>query len=242
MRPPRVISLGDTAFAVEFECDDGPDPETGARVAALAAAARQARQDGGLVGLLDLVPTLRSLLVVYDPLTSSRAGLEPALLALDAAARAAPPQPRRWVLPVCCDESVAPDLAPVAAATGLDPDAVIARLCGADYRVGMIGFLPGFAYLTGLDPALRLPRRPNPRARVPAGSVAIAETMAAVYPGDSPGGWHLLGRCPLTLFDPAAMPPVPLAAGDRVRFEPIDRLRFDALAATRPTPVPEPER
>jgi len=238
MRPPHVISLGDTAFAVEY--GDGLDPEPGARVAALAAAARTACQSGGLVGVVDLVPTLRSLLVVYDPLTAGRAELEAALRALDAASAQPAPPPRRWVLPVCCDESVAPDLAAVAAATGLGSDAVIARLCAPAYVVGMIGFLPGFAYLTGLDPALRLPRRADPRSRVPAGSVAIADTMAAIYPSDSPGGWHLLGRCPLTLFDPAWSPPVPLAAGDRVRFEPVDRPRFDALAATRPRLEPDP--
>ncbi|SEH56549.1 5-oxoprolinase subunit B family protein [Magnetospirillum fulvum] len=241
MRPPHVISLGDTAFAIEY--GDGLDPEPGARVAELAAAARKARQSGGLIGLVDLVPTLRSLLVVYDPLTASRAELEAALRTLDdATAQAAPPPPRRWVLPVCCDEAFAPDLAAVAAATGLGPDAVIARLCAPAYVVGMIGFLPGFAYLTGLDPALRLPRRADPRPRVPAGSVAIADTMAAIYPSDSPGGWHLLGRCPLTLFDPAWSPPVPLAAGDRVRFEPVDPGRFAALAATRPRLEPDPQR
>jgi len=237
MRPPRVSSLGDTAFAIEY--GDGTDLEFGLRVAALNAAALGARDRGGLPGLVELVPTFRSLLVVYDPLTTHRASLEAALLALDAETAQVPSPPsRRWRLPICCDEGFAPDLAAVATATGLPEAAVIERLCAPDYVVRMLGFLPGFAYLTGLDPALRLPRRRDPRPRVPAGSVAIADTLAAVYPSDSPGGWHLLGRCPLTLFDPAAQPPVPLAAGDLVRFEPVGTGRFASLTATHPHPEP----
>ncbi len=96
----------------------------------------------------------------------------------------------------------------------------------AEYRVGAIGFAPGFAYLGGLDPRLVLPRRATPRARVPAGSLAIAEAQTAIYPQASPGGWHLLGRSPWRPFDPAATPPCPLALGDRVRFVAIGREAF----------------
>lgn len=236
MAPCRVTSLGDTAFNIDY----GDAPDAGSRVAALNAAARAAHQRGGLAGLVELVPTFRSLQILYDPLTTSRAEIEAALLALEAqTARTPPPPSRVWRLPVCYQGAFAPDLAALAAATGLSPDAVIARHSAADYVVRMLGFLPGFAYLTGLDPALRLPRRSDPRPRVPAGSVAIADTMAAIYPSDSPGGWHLLGRCPLPLFDPAWSPPALLAAGDRVRFEPIDPDRFAALAATRPRLEPD---
>jgi len=236
MFPCRVTSLGDTAFNIEY----GDDPDAGARVAALAAAARAAQSRGELAGLVELVPTFRSLQILYDPLTTCRAEIESALLRLEASAtQGEPPPARLWRLPVCYHEPFAPDLAALAAASGLSVEAVIARHAAPDYVVRMLGFLPGFAYLTGLDPALCLPRRADPRPRVPAGSVAIADTMAAVYPSDSPGGWHLLGRCPLPLFDPALSPPALLTAGDRVRFEPIDPDRFAILAATRPRPEPE---
>lgn len=236
MPPLRVTSLGDTAFNLDY----GDAPDAGSRIAALNAAALDARDKGGLSGLIELVPTFRSLQVLYDPLTADRAELEAALLSLDAETARTPAAPSRlWRLPVCYQGGFAPDLAAVAATTGLSPAAVIARHAASDYVVRMLGFLPGFAYLTGLDPALRLPRRSDPRTRVPAGSVAIADAMAAIYPSESPGGWHLLGCCPLPLFDPASSPPALLAAGDRVRFEPVDPDRFAALAAARPRPEPD---
>ncbi|MEO0036291.1 MAG: hypothetical protein RLZZ501_2314 [Pseudomonadota bacterium] len=225
MLPVHVHSLGDTAFSLEF-AEDGA-------AAALAAILGRA----GLPGLVELVPTPRALLVIYDPLTTTRAALEPAVraLAAQAATETAPP-PRHWVLPVCAEGDFAPDLAEIAAATGLSPDGVLDRLCASPLRVAMLGFLPGFAYLDGLDPALHRPRRASPRPRVPAGAVAIAGSRAAVYPAASPGGWHLLGRCPLVLFDPHASPPTPFAAGDQVRFERIDAAAFARLAADGATP------
>lgn len=112
-----------------------------------------------------------------------------------------------------------PDLELVAAATGLTVPEVISRHRRADYRVAFCGFAPGFAYLVGLDPILALPRRPSPRPRVPAGSVAIAEQFSAIYPTASPGGWHLLGSCEAVLFDPGREPPAILQPGTVVRFD-----------------------
>ncbi|WP_315808917.1 5-oxoprolinase subunit PxpB [Pseudomonas sp. C9-3] len=120
------------------------------------------------------------------------------------------------------------DLAEVALHCGLTPTQVIDLHAGRDYRVGAVGFTPGFAYLGELDERLVLPRRATPRTRVPAGSLAIAERQTAVYPQASPGGWHLLGRTAQRLFDPCAAPPCPLAVGDRVRFVPIDEAAFRA--------------
>ena len=99
----------------------------------------------------------------------------------------------------------------------------------------MLGFLPGFAYLGGLGPDLAPPRRAVPRPRGPAGSLALAGGLAALYPGDSPGGWHLLGRAPLCLFDPGRDPSVPFAVGDRLRIAPVDRATFDGLVAAGPS-------
>jgi KipI family sensor histidine kinase inhibitor len=101
--------------------------------------------------------------------------------------------------------------------------------CGGEYRVYAIGFAPGFAYLGQVDKRLATPRRATPRARVPRGSVAIADRQTAVYPAQSPGGWNLIARCPVHMFDPQARPPMPVAVGDTVRFEPVSRERFIAL-------------
>ena len=120
------------------------------------------------------------------------------------------------------------DLAEVARLCGLTTAQVVDLHASRDYRVGAIGFAPGFAYLGELDERLALPRRATPRTQVPAGSVAIAERQAAVYPQASPGGWHLLGRTAQRLFDPREEPPCPLAVGDRVRFVPIDEAVFRA--------------
>jgi KipI family sensor histidine kinase inhibitor len=123
------------------------------------------------------------------------------------------------------------DLADVATLTGLGVEEVIARHCAVEYRVAMLGFAPGFAYLLGLDPALAVPRRAYPRQRVPAGSVAIGGQQTGIYPSELPGGWQLIGRTPRRLFDASAQPPSCLAPGDRVRLHAIDAQTFGQLAA-----------
>jgi len=214
---PRILDLGDRAITVEF--GDAIDPALQARVAALDAACARA----ALPGVVETVPTFRSLTLIFDPLVTSRAGLLPALEALldrpDAVAARAT---RRWRLPACYEGAHAPDLADVANACGLPPDEVVARHAGRDYTVYMLGFLPGFPFMGDVDDALRRPRRPEPRVAVPAGSVAIANGLTAIYPWQSPGGWHLLGHCPVPLFDTGADAPALLAPGDRVRFQPVD--------------------
>lgn len=125
---------------------------------------------------------------------------------------------RQVEIPVHYGGEHGPDLAAVAALTRLAPEEVVARHCAAEYRVAMLGFAPGFAYLLGMDPALAVPRRADPRQRVPAGSVAIGGAQTGVYPDELPGGWQLIGRTPLRLFDPLAAEPALLRPGDRVRF------------------------
>lgn len=178
-----------------------------------AAAVRLARVLRDRAEFVDVVPGHRTVLVtwahgtrppVLDSLVTSANALEP------------DPVPRRLVeIPVVYDGA---DLQEVARLVGLTPEGVIGRHAAAGYAVAFIGFAPGFAYLTGGDERLHVPRLAQPRERVPAGSVAIAGPYSGVYPRDSPGGWRLLGRTPLVLFDPAAEPPARLAAGDRVRF------------------------
>lgn len=128
---------------------------------------------------------------------------------------------RKITIPVCYDPSVGPDIESVASRLGMGVDEVVALHGERAYRVASMGFMPGFGYLEGVDDALRLPRMETPRTRVPAGSVAIAEGMTGVYPHQSAGGWHLIGRTPERLFDPGEDTPSLLRVGDRVRFEEI---------------------
>ena len=229
LAPPRLLPLGDAAWTVEF--GDAIDPALNARVMALAEQLDSARAaDAALATVRDVVPTFRSLTVHFDPLHSDADALGARLLALAADAGGAVHAGRHWRLPVCFDADFAPDLAALAEAKGLAPAEVVARLTATPLRVYMIGFLPGFPYLAGLPPALALPRRAAPRQRVPARSLAVAGEMCCVYPWESPGGWHLLGRTPLALFDAAqADAPAWLAAGDTVQWCAVDRAEHDRL-------------
>jgi KipI family sensor histidine kinase inhibitor len=223
----RLLPEGEGGLLVEL--GDAVDPHVNARVHALARAV--SLRLGALVR--EVVPSYASLLVVFDPLRIDRARLEArvAALARDVDGVHARP-PRRVVeLPVCYGGELGPDLDEVARATGLPPAEVIARHAAPTYRVHFLGFTPGFPYLGGMDPRLTCPRLPTPRLRVPAGSVAVGGAQTGVYPVESPGGWRILGRTPLRLFDPTpgARRPFLVAAGDGLRFVPVDRRRFDAL-------------
>ena len=221
--PVRFLSLGDSALAVEF--GDAVNPQLSRAVLRLDRVLR-ARPPEGVV---ETVPTFRSLLVHYDPLATSRAQLERVIAELldrDAGAASAG---RLWRIPVCYEASFAPDLGDVSWLTGLAPAEIVARHSGVRYHVYMLGFLPGFPYLGDLPPELALPRRADPRLRVPAGSVSIATNLTAIYPYESPGGWHLIGATPVRLFDPAREPPALFAAGDAVLLDPIDADRFAAI-------------
>ncbi len=226
----RWLDAGDRALTIEF--GDQITPQVVAQVAALDQVLQAARARGELAGVVETMPTFRSLTVLYDPLQTSRSELDPALTALLAQADVAQAaHGRRWRLPVCYAGEFGADLAEVAAAAGLSPDAVVQLHAGTVYTVYMIGFMPGFPFMGDLPPALHQPRRREPRLRVPAGSVAIAGSLTAVYPWHSPGGWQLIGRCPVPLFDAAAAMPALLAPGDSVRFEAIAAPRLAELEA-----------
>jgi inhibitor of KinA len=221
----RFLSAGDRALVVEF--GDHIDRALSEEVLRLASSLRST----GLAGVVEMVPTFRSLMVHYDPLVTSRAELEGAIAALIDRA----PGPRAaatlWRLPVCYEDEFAPDLTEVARLTGLAPGDVVTLHSGVRYHVYMLGFLPGFPYMGDLPAALALPRRADPRVRVPAGSVSIATSLTAIYPYESPGGWHLVGMTPVRLFDIGRAPPALLAPGDAVLFEPIDAAAFAAIKA-----------
>jgi KipI family sensor histidine kinase inhibitor len=222
---PRYLPCGDTALAVEF--GDRVDERLSGLVLALARRLAAA----AVPGVVETVPTFRSLMVHYDPLRLSHAELEGRLAPLLEGLEAAPSAGRRWRIPACYDESLGLDLADVARRTGLSVPEVIARHSGTEQHVYMMGFLPGLPYLGGLPPQFALPRRENPRIKVPAGAVAVAMAMTVIYTLESPGGWHILARTPAPLWDMRRDPPALLAAGDKVTFAPVSLQEYEALLA-----------
>jgi KipI family sensor histidine kinase inhibitor len=220
-RYPRVRPLGDAAVTVEF--GDAIDPRLNAAVRAL----DRRLTNRPVPGVVETVPTYRSLLVCYDPGQVSFAVLTGALLegaTLDGLPL--PPGPLRTI-PTVYGGDDGPDLADVAAACGVQEDDLIRLHTSQEFTALMLGFMPGFAYLGLLPEALAVPRRATPRPRVPGGSVGIAGRQTGVYPRASPGGWRLIGRTTARLFDATAQPPTLIEAGDRVRFERVPELVED---------------
>ena len=217
----RILPCGDAAFAVEYGEDI--DPALNNRVLAL----DSALQD--LPGVIETVPTYRSVLVHYDPLRQSFDALVAAVRPLAEAAEPRAPAGRTWRIPVTYGGENGIDLEATAEARGISPEELIARYSAPTYRVYMIGFLPGFAYLGGLDPTIATPRRTNPRLKTPAGTISIGGIQAAVASIEAPSGWHLLGRTPVRNFMPGREPVFILEPGDGVRFHPISAGRFAEL-------------
>lgn len=205
-------------------------------------AAMRALAAARLPGVRDLVPAYATLAIAFDPLAwlprsdhdvdvrqpwqRLAARVENMLATLTVTPCAESPTIE---IAVCYCDECGEDLDEVAAHVDLDRDEIIARHTAPTYRVAMLGFAPGFAYLLGLDEALRIPRRAHPRVRVPAGSVAIGGAQTGIYPRELPGGWQLIGRTPLVLFDAARAQPALLAAGGEVRFVAIDHDQFALL-------------
>jgi KipI family sensor histidine kinase inhibitor len=225
----RYLSCGDTAFTAEF--GNEVSPEINGRVIALHAAIGRAQAAGRLAGLVETVPTMRSLLVTYDPLLTSRATLQPAIEGMIEHGLATEGSSRDVTIPCCYDDpDFALDLQEVAERTGKSAEQVIAGHLASAFKVYHLGFMPGLAYIVGLDPSLVLPRRAEPRVRVPRSSVAIAMDWTTIYPFESPGGWHLIGRTPLRMFDQRREQPVFLTPGDSLSFQRIDRRTYDRVA------------
>jgi KipI family sensor histidine kinase inhibitor len=190
-------------------------------------------QQKALPGVVETVPSFRSLLVYYDPLVVGYDALCEALGALASQAEHAALPPARLVELPCCyeDPELGVDLGPAAERLGLPP-AELARLhAGARYLVYFIGFTPGLPYMSGMPERIMLPRLETPRTKVPPGSVGIGGIQCCIYSVESPGGYWILGRTPLALYDPGSPEPILLRPGDQVRFRPIDRREYDAIAA-----------
>ena len=229
----ELTPLGDAAVLIRFGSSiDDCNP----RVHAAAALLEAARPPG----FLEVVPAYTTLAVHYDPPAVAR--IAPHRLPYDTvcdalrarladSAAAAPLEARTVEIPVCYGDAFGPDLAAVAEHAGMTVQQAARAHAAGEYRVAMLGFLPGFPYLLGLPQLLATPRRARPRLVVPAGSVGIAGGQTGIYPFDSPGGWQLIGRTPLRLFDPTAEAPARLRPGDRVRFHAIDHDEYRRIQA-----------
>jgi inhibitor of KinA len=223
---PRFLPCGDRALSVEL--GDEITRDINARILALEYLLQQKRVPG--VG--ETVPSYRALLVYYDPLVVGYEDLTATLRGLLAEARPEVLPPVRTVeLPCCYGGELGFELEPAAAKLGLAPDEMARLHAEADYYVYFVGFTPGLPYMTGMPERLTIPRLTNPRLKTPPGSVSIGGVQCCIYSVESPGGFWVLGRTPVRLYDPTAPDPILLRAGDHVRFRPIDRAEYDAIAA-----------
>ena len=211
-RTPVFLPSGDRAIVVEFGSEI--DPGLNAQVHRATAAIERAQLDG----VVELVPTYRSLMVHYNPSLTHPDDLQNAILSLNLSEMAESGGQRIVEIPTLYGGEFGPDIGFVAENAGMSESDVIEIHSGADYLVYAMGFSPGFPYLGGLDPRLNTPRLTTPRTLIPGGSVGIAETQTGAYPVASPGGWQLIGRTPLKLFEPESDPPAIINAGDLVRF------------------------
>ena len=223
---PRLLHAGDTCVVVEF--GDTIDMAVNSRMQAL----KERLSRSGLSCIRELIPTYRSVAVYFDP-----DAVDPKrfLNMLEEMSRSegtsSAERATGVVIPVCYGGEFGPDMANVAAHTGLTEDEIVRRHAGTDCYCYMLGFTPGFAYLGGMDETLATPRLKEPREKIPTGSVGVAGKQTGIYPIESPGGWQLIGRTPLRMFDPRRSAPTVIEAGMWVRFRPVDHAEYDRLAA-----------
>lgn len=227
----RIDAVGDRCLLVGLGTT--VDPATSARVHALV----QRLRAQPIAGLRDIVPAFSTVALHYRPecfgptpfATLKALLLERLAQPLDAQQAA----PRVIEVPVCYGGDYGPDLEDVAQRCGLSTERVIAQHLASAHRVYMLGFAPGFPFIGGLDPQLAMPRRSTPRTHIPPGSVAIAREQTCIYPLETPGGWNILGRTPVRLFEAGAEPPCLLGPGDAIRFVRIDAITYEAMREAR---------
>ena len=224
----RIVPAGDAALIVEFE--DRIDPVINARAVALAHALDVDR----VTGVRDVVPTHRSVAIYFDPLKTDHEALGRRIEELAQRPSTVAVLRRDPIsIPVCYGGDCGPDLPRVAAFAGVTEAAVVELHASTSYRVLMLGFMPGFAYMGLVDSRIAAPRLETPRTRVPGGSVGIAGVQTGIYPRDTPGGWQLIGRTPVRPFDLSRPDPFLFQSGDEVRFVPIAQREFDELDRAR---------
>jgi inhibitor of KinA len=217
----RIVQAGDSVLIVEFE--ERIDPAVNARAIAVA----ERLQEAGIAGVRDVVPTYRAVAVSFDPLRTNFDALQARLEREAEEPVVHVDDERRPVrIPVCYGDDLGPDLAAVAGKADMTEAEVVRLHTSATYRVFMLGFVPGFAYMGLVDSRIAVARHSTPRVRVPIGSVGIAGVQTGIYPAETPGGWQLIGRTPLKPFDPLRAEPFLVKAGDAVQFFEIDRDEF----------------
>lgn len=221
----KFLPAGDRSLVMEF--GDTIDPAINARIRSMAQAIEEAKD----LPIEEIIPTYRSIQIFYSPLRIDVAELQSKLRSLEEGLPEDTGSDYRIVeIPVVYGGDYGPDLSFVAEHNQLTEEEVIRIHTGTDYLLYMLGFTPGFSYLGGMSEAIATPRLIKPRVKIPAGSVGIAGTQTGVYPIDSPGGWQLIGKTPLRMYDPLAETPVLLKAGDYVRFVEIDEAEFEKIA------------
>lgn len=227
----EIVPLGDSALLVRIVDDFARDPE--ASLNAVLGALRSL-ESAAIPGVTELAPAYATVGVFFDPARIESFDVLKTTIgnifnasSLEGESKVEAPLHE---IPVCYDREFAPDLADVARGAGLAEAEVIRRHASSAYRVNCVGFIAGFPFMSGLPSELATPRRPVPRREVPAGSVGIGGAQTGIYPRSSPGGWNLIGRTPMRLFDVQRDPPIILQAGDRVRFREISREEFETFS------------
>lgn len=217
----RILTAGDSALLIEFGKDI--NPETNRKITALV----QLMREQHIEGIVDVIPAFCSLLINYDPRVLSYEELKERmehLLKMETKIEAT--RKRIFEIPVCYGGEYGPDIENIAEHAGLSVEEVIKIHSSKDYLIYMLGFLPGFTYLGGLDERIHTPRLASPRLKIRAGSVGIGGSQTGIYPLDSPGGWQLMGMTPVRTYDPERQTPILVEAGDYIRFIPIDEEEF----------------
>jgi inhibitor of KinA len=225
----QFLPCGDTALSIEFGKE--VDPLINARVMAFDEEIQALLKEGRLPGVVETIPSFRAILVSYDPLVTRQAALLGKLKSIPLIDAEARKPTKVWSIPTCYDLEFGLDLVEVGERCDVSVEKVIDLHSQAAFQVYMLGFMPGLGYLGGLPDVLELPRRAEPRIVVPLGAAAIAGKMSVIYPWESPGGWHVLGRTPVPLFNQRAERPVLLSAGDGVQFTSISRDEYNELQA-----------
>ncbi len=217
----RILTAGDSALLIEFGKEI--NPETNRKITALV----QLMREQHIEGIVDVIPAFCSLLINYDPRVLSYEELKERmehLLKMETKTEAT--RKRIFEIPVCYGGEYGPDIENIAEHAGLSIEEVIKIHSSKDYLIYMLGFLPGFTYLGGLDERIHTPRLASPRLKIRAGSVGIGGSQTGIYPLDSPGGWQLMGMTPVRTYDPERQTPILVEAGDYIRFIPIDEEEF----------------
>ncbi len=221
MQNVKIVAAGDSSILVEFGQEI--NPEINRKITSLV----RLIHDQHIEGIMDMIPTYCSLLINYDPRIVSYDKMQARvreLLKMDL--KGAAGKKRVYEIPVCYGGEFGPDLQNIADHAGISVEEVLKIHTSCDYLIYMLGFLPGFCYLGGLDERIHTPRLANPRVKIPAGSVGIGGASTGIYPLDSPGGWQLMGLTPVKTYDPENEHPILLSAGDYIRFVPIDLDEF----------------